>query len=472
MNEEKKRPETPETPKKKNAISLGKIFYHNTFVLAFSFVVAVVTWFLMYANSAERNVVIHDVPITQQVSSAAQEEGLQIFSMSHTTADVEVSGNNLLTSQLSASDFEVSVTLNPTSTQLEGNTLQKMTLQVRAVKANTMGSYEIASVSPSEVTVEYDRVREVNLPIESNIQVRSDTGYYAGTPVLSADNVTISGPASSVDRISRVAVNCCRDLPLWKYGREETSFSCPIQLYDANDQEITDWSGLYLTLNVESVDVTVPVIPMKTVSLVASTLHQPEGFSESRIQIEPAEIAIVGTSEVLSGINEIQLDSVIDFADLTAGTNNTITSDITLPTGVRNISTTGETTSQATVTINLNGYEQASVSVSSANIQVVNAPSGVEPTLATTSLAVSVVGPEAQVTRVTGDSISVQVDLSNFQNQTGTVEVPATVTLTGSLADSCWVVDEYTVSVNIPGVQAAAARTMRTEDNVAAAPQR
>ena len=45
MNEEKKRPETPETPKKKNAISLGKIFYHNTFVLAFSFVVAVVTWF-------------------------------------------------------------------------------------------------------------------------------------------------------------------------------------------------------------------------------------------------------------------------------------------------------------------------------------------------------------------------------------------------------------------------------------------
>ena len=114
MNEEKKRPETPETPKKKNAISLGKIFYHNTFVLAFSFVVAVVTWFLMYANSAERNVVIHDVPITQQVSSAAQEEGLQEFSACpHTTADVEVSGNNLLTSQLSASDFEVSVTLKP-----------------------------------------------------------------------------------------------------------------------------------------------------------------------------------------------------------------------------------------------------------------------------------------------------------------------------------------------------------------------
>ena len=375
MNEEKKRPETPETPKKKNAISLGKIFYHNTFVLAFSFVVAVVTWFLMYANSAERNVVIHDVPITQQVSSAAQEEGLQIFSMSHTTADVEVSGNNLLTSQLSASDFEVSVTLNPTSTQLEGNTLQKMTLQVRAVKANNHGQL---MKSPLSAFGGHGgiRPRPGGKPaIESNNPGALGYGYYAGTPVLSADNVTISGPASSVDRISRVAVNYQVETAL----REETSFSCPIRLYDANDQEITDWSGLYLTLNVESVDVTVPVIPMETVSLVASTLHQPEGFSESRIQIEPAEIAIVGTSEVLSGINEISWIPLSNFADLTAGTNNTIISDITLPTGVRNISTTGETTSQATVTINLNGYEQASVSVSSANIQVVNAPPGWSP---------------------------------------------------------------------------------------------
>lgn len=75
--------------------------------------------------------------------------------------------------------------------------------------------------------------------------------------MLSADNVTISGPASSVDRISRVAVNYQVETAL----REETSFSCPIRLYDANDQEITDWSGLYLTLNVESVDVTVPSSP-------------------------------------------------------------------------------------------------------------------------------------------------------------------------------------------------------------------
>ena len=469
MNEEKKRPE--ETKGKKAPFTVKNVFYHNTFVLAFSFVVAVVVWFIMSANSASRNVVIHDVPIQVNISSAAQEEGLQIFNMSYNTADVEVSGNNLLTSRLTADDFEVTVTLNPTPTKVAGNTLQKMTLQVRAVKTNSMGSYEIASVSPEEVTVEYDRSREVTFPIENHIQYSSADGYYAGTPVLSADNVTISGPESAVNRISHVAVSYNVENAL----RQDASFTCPIRLYDQNNQEITDTSGMYLTMNVDTIDVTIPVTPVKTVSLTASTLHQPEGFSQDRIQISPSEITIAGTSDVLSGISEIQLDTIIDFAQLDVNGTNVFTSDITLPSGVRNISAVGDAVSQATVTINLNGYEEASVTASAANIQLVNAPTGAQ--LSTSSLPVSVVGPEAQVTRLTGSEVSVQVDLSNFQDRTGTVEVPATVTLTGAAADSCWVVGEYTVSVNFSAstVQAAAARTFIAEedesDNLAATPQ-
>ncbi len=120
MSEEKKRPEKPEK-KKRHAISIGKIFYHNTFVLAFSFVVAVVI--LVSGVRQQRRAGTSPstmCPLSPAVSAAAQEEGLQIFSMSYTTVDLEVSGNNLLTSQLTASDFEVSVTLNPTSTKRGG----------------------------------------------------------------------------------------------------------------------------------------------------------------------------------------------------------------------------------------------------------------------------------------------------------------------------------------------------------------
>ena len=225
------------------------------------------------------------------------------------------------------------------------------------MKSNSLANFEITNISPAEVTLEYDRRQEANFPIESNIQYSSADGYYASTPILSADNVTISGPESSVARISRVAVNYTTQTAL----KEETNFSCPLVLYDKSNQVITDTSNLYLTMNVDTVDVTIPVIPVKTVKLTATTLHQPEGFLENRITIDPAEVTIAGSADVLADINEIQLTDVIDFAQLKAGTTNTITMDIPLPSGVRNISSVGETTSQATVSINLNGYEESSV---------------------------------------------------------------------------------------------------------------
>lgn len=469
MSVEKKRPE--ESKSKRKRIPLGKIFYHNTFVLVFSFAVAVVSWFLMAANSSDRGVVIEDVPIEVRYSSAAEEEGLKVFNKSSDTVNLQVTGNTLLTSQLTANDFEVTVTLNPTSTTVTGNTLQKMTVDVQAVKANSLANFEITQVNPSEVTLEYDRSQEANFTIESNIQYSSGDGYYASTPILSADNVTITGPESSVNRIGKVSVDYQVESPL----KQETQFSCPLVLYDKNNQVLNNTQDLCLTMNVDTVDVTIPVTPVKSVSLVASTLHQPEGFSQSRIQIEPAEITIAGSSDVLSGISEIQLDKVIDFAQLKADATNAFTMDIPLPSGVRNISAVGDATSKATVTINLNGYQQSSVAVSSANVQILNQPSGMQVDLATSSLPVTVVGPEAQVTKLTGDSIAVQVDLSNFQDQTGTVDVPASVSLTGSAADSCWVTGEYTVSVTISAAPVtAAARITQSEDtgdDVAATPQ-
>ena len=397
--------------------------------------------------------------------------------MSSETVNLQVTGNTLLTSQLTANDFEVSVTLNPTDTSVTGNTLQKMDVQVQAVKANTLTNFEIARVTPEEVTLEYDRFQEVNLPIESDIQCRSADGYYASTPILSADNVTISGPSSSVARIKRVAVSYNVESEL----KEDAQFSCPLVLYDENNQEITNTAGLYLEMNVDKVDVTIPVTPVKTVNLTATTVHQPEGFSQDRIQIEPSTITIAGTANALSGISEIQLDTVIDFADLEAGTTNTFTADIPLPSGVRNIASVGDSTTpaQATVTINLNGYSEMSVSVGASNMQITNPPAGMEAALATSSLVVTLVGPEAQVSRLTGENVAVTVDLANFQDRTGTVEVPATVTLTGSAASSCWATGEYTVSVNISQPSAVSTARMIARDpesseegDVAATPQK
>lgn len=465
-------PEEQEQQEGKGRLSLHNLFYHNTFVLIFSFVVSVIAWFILYQYSGEsRTYMVYDVPITTLYSSEAEAEGLREFNKSYSTVDVEVSGNSLITSRLTAADFTATISVNPSSSKVTGNTLQRMSVPVRVVKNAAQADYEIVSVSPEEVTVEYDRYKEASFPIEQEITYSAGSGYYAAAPVLSEESVVISGPESSVNKISRVAVSRTLDTPL----EESASFSASLKLYDQDNQEITNTGDLYLSFSLESVDVSITVMNRKTVPLTVSTLRQPKSFSSSRITIEPAQIDIAGAKEVLDEIQEIQLDTVVDFGRLDLGQENSFVSDITLPAGVRNLTNVGDNVvSQATVTVNLNGYQQVTVTVPEENIQTTNTPAGKEVELTTQTLDVSVIGPEAQVTNITGEMLSVVADLNNFGSQTGNVEVPVTVSISGSEADSCWVVGTYVVAVDLEEPETALAMTRTrtsTASRVEAAPQ-
>lgn len=424
--------------------SLRALFAHNTFLLIFSFVVALVVWFVMQRAEMENNMAIRDVPIDVQLSEAAAADGVQIFNMSYSTADLEISGSNLITNRLGAEDFTVTGTLNPLSTKLTGNTLQKATVLLRPSKRASTAEYSIVSVSPEEITVEYDRYKESDFNIEPRLVYSADTGFYPGTPSYSVTAVTVRGPESSVNKISRAAIVYTLSSAL----RADTTFSCPVRLYDQNDQEITDPVGLYLELDVDTVEVAIPILSRKTVSIVPTILHQPKGFPASRITVEPAAIDIAGSAEALSGVDEITLDTPIDFATMDVTNYESVTMDIPLPAGVRNINSVGDNTvTQATVSINFNDFQKVTVSVPSANFQVANRPADKELQFTTQQLDVTVCGSDAQTKRLTGDSLSVQMDLSNYGDQLGTVEVPATVAFAGTGSDSCWTLGSYTVTV-------------------------
>ena len=444
----KREPEEREAPKK-NKFKLRDLIYHNGFVLAVSFAAALVCWFVMAKDSDLGGIrVIYNVPIDVTLSSQAEADGLRVFNTSYSTVDIEISGSSLITSDLTADDFQVTAQLNPASTKLTGNTTEKMAVKVKASKNSAYSDYEIVSVSPEEIAVEYDRYKEVTLNIESEVEFTAGTGFYPGTPVLSEEKVSISGPESAVNKVKRAAVKYRVADPL----RENATLSCPVVLYDENDQEITDKASLYLSQDVEEAEVTIPVLARKTVPLVISTAHRPQNFSDSRISIQPENIELAGAGETLGGITEIRLDTIIDFAELDLNQRTaTYTMEIPVPAGTRNITNTGtNTVSQATVTVNLNGYRQATVTVPESNIQLLNAPSGnLKAELTTRTLDVDVAGPGAQISRLTGDSLTVQADMSNIQARAGSVDVPVTVAVAGAPGEACWVVGTYTMTVTM-----------------------
>ena len=121
--------------------------------------------------------------------------------------------------------------------------------------------------------------------------------------------------------------------------------------------------------------------------------------------------------------------------------NNTFQVAIPMPAGATNISNV----EYATVTFNMNGYQQTTLKTD--NISVINAPSGKVAELITKNLNVQVIGTAAQISKLTGASVFCTADLSVLTEFGASAQVPVTITING--ADSCWVTGTYTVGVTL-----------------------
>lgn len=429
----------PQAPKENVRRSpFARLVDNNMFLLIFSFVCAIVLWFVTMASSSEgRETVVSNVPVDVQLSEAAQEANIRIWNQSPLSADVSITGSSIVTSKITEADVSVYASLEPELSMLTGNSMQSTTLTLRAAKqGNTLADYDVESVNPAEVTVVYDRYRETQLSIESEINYTAADGYYAsGAPTLSIDRLTISGPESSVNRVAHAKLKYDFEGEL----TESKSVSCRVTLEDVNGDAL-DPQKLYLQLSDATIDISVQVTGRQTVQLEANIVNMPESFAMNRVTIEPATLEIAGDMATVSQYSTLTLASPINFYDVTPE-NNTFTVPIPVPAGVTNIS--GVDT--ATVTFNMNGYDMRAFTTS--NINVINVPEGKTAELSTLSLEVQVMGTSAQISRLSADSLFCTVDLSAVQDPSGSMAVPVTVTINN--ADSCWAVGTYTAHVTL-----------------------
>ena len=237
----------------------------NTLILSFSFVCAVVIWFVMMGTQLEGlGSVVSNVPIEIELSEAAQEAGVRIFERSHSSTDVSVTGNARVTAKLTTEDVGVKASFDPSLSMLTGSSMQEATVTLRAYKkGNTLAEYEVEGVSPSEVTVVYDKYKEMQLSIENKVQYTAADGYYASSaPTLSTDIITISGPESQVNRVSVAALDYVFSDAL----TQSRAISCKVTLYDVNG-EVIDPTTCYLSLSDDTVDVSIAVTGRQTVTL-------------------------------------------------------------------------------------------------------------------------------------------------------------------------------------------------------------
>ena len=380
---------------------------------------------------------ITGVPIRLEVSDSTSEDALKIFTKVSSTATVYVKGNSLFVSQIKSTDFEVVGTL-PASVTTPGS--YNLTLHAQYVGQTLSSSqYTVDSISPQQILVSADRQRERTFKVQSAITYKdgyqSDSSYFVGTPTLSSDTVTISGPEKQVYQVNRVVYEYTVSSTL----TETKKFTADLVMYDSNGNKIEKGD---MTVTPEQVDVTIPVLPRLTAALTATFTNKPSGLTltAGRVSVLPSSIEIAGPKDTLTALNgQISLDP-IDFSTISP-THNVFSVSVTLPSTCKNLSDIP--TAQVTVNLSDMTTRQMTATV----FTVKNLDSGKTASISTSSVSVVVVGTESELAKLTETNIVGSVDLSGKENFTGQTEAPVTFSISSST--SCWVYGSYMVNVNI-----------------------
>lgn len=414
--------------------SLSRLFYNNKFALVFSLLIAIVLWVLTVSTDTESYPhAITKVPVTITLSDAAQADGLKVFSPTDSTATVYIKGNSLVVNQITSSDLQV---VAPLASTITAPGTYSFTLS--AQKKGDLSDYSAVSVSPNQAIITVDRYKEKTFTIQSDISYKqgykSDSSYFVGTPTLSSDTVTVSGPEKQVQQVNKVAF----EYEVSDTLTETKNFTAKLVMYDANGNQITE-NGL--TLNPDKVEVSLPVLPRAVLPLSTVFSNKPAGLALSslNIQVSPQTVEVAGPADVLSDLSKIEL-APIDFSTISTA-DNTFKLDVSLPSACKNLSNLPT----ATVTMDLSGFTARTISVTNFNVK--NLSSDKTATVYTKNLSVTVVGPESEVSKLTGSNIVGQIDMAGKENLSGHTEMPVTFSISNT--ESSWVYGSYMANISI-----------------------
>lgn len=415
---------------KKKKLSLNKLFQNNKFLIILSLVISTITWvYMSMGTTNDTSVTISNIPIQIELPDQLVNNGLQVFSDTEQTATVTVTGSRAVLGSISTKDITVTAATNGIDS---AGTYQ---ISLSAVKTNPSANFQIIStVTPSNVNVIVDYLRETSFPIQENVVYKVADGYYASTS-LASKNITVSGPQTEIAKIAKVSASAELDGIL----DDSTSATADILLYDKSGNRI---STDLLKMEFGTVEASISVLPEKTVKVVPEFMNNPEGLNlgDDMLSVEPSEILLAGPKKVLDNTKSIKLES-IDFATLSNKRYEYNDQGINIPTDCKNISNS----TAAKVVLDLSSLSKKTYTVDS--FKVSGLSSEYKADVTQTNMSVTVIGSKKELENLKSSDIECIIDTSDQSGTVGSVQMPVTFKLKGT--STCWVSGSYKANITI-----------------------
>lgn len=299
------------------------------------------------------------------------------------------------------------------------------------------GAYQSATVNPVNVQVSIEDSTSKKFPIVPSAIGTMSSGYALGEMTLETETVTISGPESIIDSISRVEAQVnITDVT------SDSTLSAELLCYD-EDNLLIDQT--LLTLNLESeaeVKVNVSVLDSKSLTIDLETSGEPEdGYQLVSITSEPTEILVAGKQEILDEIDILSIPgSALDITGESGKVDRVVDISQYLPEGIQLYD---ENNNLIAVTIQIDELGTKSIEIPVLSIVVYDNPEGL--TLSynnVTDIMLSFTALDDVLEELDSSDVRLSIDLKSY-TEAGEYDVPVMVTT----IDGCELVEEVTVPI-------------------------
>lgn len=357
------------------------------------------------------------------IERVLENRDLMILLENNPKVTVRLSGNRLDLNKLDKSDISVAVNLS----NITG--ARDVTLNF---EPPSLGGNISASVEPASITLKVVDWKQTDVPVEVEVEGELRENYFPEKP--EDMQVQISGPAEVIDRIGYAQLTLTVDETVTTDITQQVSYI----LYDKKDQPLNEGDLQYLlrdgqTQLSEPITLTVPIMRRMVLPLNLNVLPG-GGATAQNVTIEPAEITVSGSDEVLRELTQLEL-GVLDLSKKTD--TQDVLYDIVLPEGIKNES--GE--QQATVKVAFGGLALRTFTVVAEDIDFIHVPSGMIPSISIKRIQITVRGAEAAVAALTEEDIKVQVDFTDAKQGDQRLDVVVTIAGGGNVG----VIGEYSV---------------------------
>ena len=299
--------------------------------------------------------------------------------------------------------------------------MQDTSVPIRVSVSGFEGEYEEVTANPRNIQVKVENTQKKTFPITTVAVGSPRDGYVIGSMIASPKTVDISGPESSIDKISKVVAKVdVSELAA------DTSSQVQLIYYDAADNLI-DKTLLTSNCDKNGVSVTIDVWKTKELTLKFDTsgIRPAAGYMFTDIEVEPKSVEVAGNPEVLRDIMELIIDKkALEKSEITASEEVIVDIKEYLPDGVSLVDVDA---ASVVVRIIMEKAGTKSLRLPTGSITILNAPKELQLVYESLEVELTFSGATEDLEKLTSDTIIAAIDLKECTEE-GIYTVPVKMT--------------------------------------------